>query len=77
MVILVFALGATDHRVRDRASMLVTGGPPLARVTDAGDRVGGLAGNAFHVARTWSGDHLYLTGFLVAGAVLLAAVRRL
>jgi hypothetical protein len=77
VVILVFALGATDHRVRDRATMLVTGETPLASATDAGGRVGGFAGNAFYVARGWAGDHQYLTAFGVAGVVLLAAVRRL
>jgi len=76
-LILVFALGAIDDRVRDRAAMLVAGGPPLAGMASVGGRAGGLAGTAFHIARTWSGEHVYLTIFAVAGVVLLAAVRRL
>jgi hypothetical protein len=77
LVILVFALGAANDRFRDRASMLVTGGPPMADMADAGERVGGLAGTAVHFARVWSGDHVSLTVFAVAGLVLLVAVRKL
>ena len=76
VVILVFALVATDNRVRERASMLVDG-PPLAGVADVSGRAGHLAGTAVQVARAWSGAHVYLTIFAVAGVVLLAAVRRL
>ena len=77
LVILVFALGAADDRVRDRASMLVAGGPPMASMADVGGRAGGLVETAFHAARVWSGEHVYLTILAVAGVVLLGAVRRL
>ena len=73
----MFALGATDDRVRERASVLVGSGPPMAGVTDVGGRVGGLVETAVHAARAWSGEHVYLTIFAVAGVVLFAAVRRL
>lgn len=79
LVILLVALGAADDRIRDRASALVAGGPPMAGagIADVGGRAGGLARTGVHVARVWSGDHVSLTIFAVAGVVLLAAVRKL
>jgi hypothetical protein len=77
VVILVFALGAIDGRIREHASMLVSDGLPLAGVSDVSGRAGGMAFKAVHFARSWSGEHIYLTIFSVAGVVLLAAVRRL
>jgi hypothetical protein len=77
MLILVIALGAIDDRIRDRASMMVADGPPVAGMADAGGRAGRLVGKGLHVVRAWSADHVYLTVFGVAGVVLLAAVRRL
>jgi hypothetical protein len=46
-------------------------------MADIGGRAGRLIGTGVHVARSWSGEHVYLSIFAVAGAVLLAAVRRL
>ena len=40
MLILVIALGAIDDRIRDRASMLVADGPPVAGAADVGGRAG-------------------------------------
>ena len=77
MLILVIALGAIDERIRDHASMLVAGGPPVSGAANISGRAGRVVGTAVHVARAWSHDHVYLTIFAVAGVVLLAAVRRL
>jgi hypothetical protein len=77
VMILVVVLAASDDRVRDRASMLVGGGPPLASVADVGTRVSNLGETAFHVARVWTGEHVYLTIFAVGGLVLFTAVLRL
>jgi hypothetical protein len=77
LLILVIALAAIDDRIRDRASMLVADGPPVAGVADVGGQAGRLVGTAVHVARVWSGEHVYLSIFAVAGVALLAAVRKL
>jgi hypothetical protein len=77
VMILVFALVATDGRVRERASMLVGGGPPLAGVADVATRAGDVATIAVHVARSWTREHEYLTIFAAAALVLVTAVLRL
>ena len=77
MLILVLALAAIDDRIRDQATMLVADGPPVAGAANIGGRAGRVVGTAVHVARAWSRDHVYLTIFAVAGAVLLVAVRKL
>ena len=77
VMILVFALVASDDRVRARASMLVGGGPPLAGVADVGMRVRDLGETAIHVARAWSGEHVYLTIFAMSAVMLVTAVLRL
>jgi hypothetical protein len=77
LLILVIALAAIDDRIRDRASMLVADGPPVAGVADVGGRAGRMLGTTVQAGRAWSGEHVYLTIFAVAGVVLLTAVRRL
>jgi hypothetical protein len=76
-MIIVLAIVASDGRVRDRASMLVGGGPPMKSVADVGTRMQDLGETAVHVARVWAGEHVYLTIFGVASVMLFTAVLRL
>ena len=53
---------------------MVGGGPPLAGVADVATRARDLLETAVHVARVWSGEHVYLTILAVAAVVLVTAV---
>jgi hypothetical protein len=79
VMILLLALVASDERVREQTLRLVTGGPPVAAeaVAGVGTRVGDLVDTVIHVLRAWTGDHVYLSLFAVAGVVLFMAVLKL
>lgn len=77
VLILVFALVATDSRVRERASILLGSGPPTAGLTAVGAEVSERATVAVQVTRSWSRDHSVLTVFAIVALVLVTAVWRL
>jgi hypothetical protein len=74
VVIVVSVLFAADHRVRERASMLVSGDRPLMGLADVVGRASDVVRIAAHVALRFGLEHPLLTIFAVAAAVLVAAV---
>jgi hypothetical protein len=74
VVIVMSVLVAADHRVRERASMLISSDRPLMGLSDLAGRAGDLVRIAAHVALRFGVEHPLLTVFAVAGAVLVAAV---
>jgi hypothetical protein len=74
VVIVVSVLVAADHRLRERASMLISGDRPLMGLADLAGRAGDLVRIAAHLALRFGVEHPLLTVFAVAAAVLVAAV---
>ncbi len=72
-VIVVSVLVVANHRVREGASMLL-GERPLVGLADVAARAGDLVRIGAHVAVRYGFDHPLLTIFVVAAAVLVAAV---
>ena len=77
VMILVFALVVTNGRVRDRALIVVVGGPPVPQVADLGTRLNDLSAIVVQVVWDWTGEHRFLTILTVAALVLVIAVLRL
>jgi hypothetical protein len=73
VVIVVSVLLAADHRVRERASMLL-GDRPLMGLADVAGRAGDLGLIMSHVALRFGVEHSLLTVFAVAATVLFTAV---
>ena len=73
-VIVMAILVAADHRLRERASILVSSDRPLMGLEDVAGRAGDIARIAAHVVLRFGVEHPLLTIFAVAGAVLVAAV---
>jgi hypothetical protein len=73
VVIVASVLLAADHRVRERASMLL-GDRPLVGLADVAARGGDLVRIAAHVALRFGVEHAVLTLFAVVALVLAAAV---
>lgn len=76
-MILIFALVATDERVRERAALLVAGGHPVANLSGITGRFGDLLDVAMQVARGWSREHWLWSVFAVATLLLVVALTRL
>jgi hypothetical protein len=74
VVIVVSVLVAADHRVRESASMLISGDRPLMGLADVAGRAGNFVQIAAHVVLRFGVEHPFLTVFAVAAAVLVAAV---
>jgi hypothetical protein len=74
VLIVVSVLVAADHRLRERASMLISGDRPLMGLADLAGRAGDLVRIAAHLALRFGVEHPLLTIFAVAAAVLVAAV---
>jgi len=74
VVIVVSVLVAADHRLRERASMLISSGRPFMGLADFAGRAGDLVRIAAHLALRYGVEHPLLTIFAVAAAVLVAAV---
>jgi hypothetical protein len=74
VVIVVSVLVAADHRLRERASMLISSDRPLMGLADLAGRAGDLVRIAAHLALRFGVEHPLLTIFAVAAAVLVAAV---
>jgi hypothetical protein len=74
VLIVVSVLVAADHRLRERASMLISGDRPLMGLADLAGRAGDLVRIAAHVALRFGVEHPLLTIFAVAAAVLVAVV---
>jgi hypothetical protein len=74
VAIVVFVLVAADHRVRESASMLMSGDRPLLGLADAAARAGDLGRIAAHVLLRFGVEHSILTLFALAAAVLFTAV---
>jgi hypothetical protein len=73
VVIVASVLLAADHRVRERASMLL-GDRPLVGLADVAARAGDLVRIAAHVALRFGVEHSALTLFAVVAVGLAAAV---
>jgi hypothetical protein len=74
VVIVVSVLVAADHRLRERASMLISGDRPLMGLADLAGRAGDLVRITAHLALRFGVEHPLLTIFAVVAAVLVAAV---
>jgi hypothetical protein len=74
VLIVVSVLVAADHRLRERASMLISGDRPLMGLADLAGRAGDLVRIAAHLALRFGVEHPLLTILAVAAAVLVAAV---
>jgi hypothetical protein len=74
VVIVVSVLVAADHRLRERASMLISGDRPLMGLADLAGRDGDVVRIAAHFALRFGVEHPLLTVFAVAAALLVAAV---
>jgi hypothetical protein len=74
VVIVVSVLVVADHRVRERASMLISGDRPLMGLADVAGRASDVVRIAAHVALRYGVEHPMVTIFAVAAAVLVAVV---
>jgi hypothetical protein len=77
LVILMFAISASDDRVRrDVWSLFTTDRGPGA-IVGLGDQLSRIGGAGMDVLSQWSHLHPYLVAFALVAGVVLVAVRRL
>jgi hypothetical protein len=77
LMILVFTLVAADDGIRERATILLGAGRPLAGLADAGARLGDLLRMVLQVTMAFGRGHSFWAISAAAAALLLAAVFRL
>jgi hypothetical protein len=77
VAIVAFVIVVSDHRVRERVSLLMGSGRPMAGLTDVGSRLGEFVQVAAHLARGFGHDQSLLAIFAVGAMVLFAAILRL
>jgi hypothetical protein len=77
LMIVVCTLVATSDEIRERATILLSGGKPLVGLSDAGARVGDLGRMVLQVTMVFSRGHSFWTISALVAVVLLAAVFRL